>query len=283
MANTRNFNTNTTTLDGRYTRYMVSRVIDNPSNKLLEVEVPTTIPEHFTVELNFYTLTNNSLITSLVLDSNDENVFEATTLVYTDTSYRRLLFIDFSKIDITLDQGRFEVVINFFVPEIGSFNEPQLMLTNISPSRKEVEFSISPEYLTTSSVGKLVNFALPQISSQWVLDAMRQIFNQSPSPTSPNIPTDNTNLTFDVVESFLPQSVVILINDPNTSPMFTSSIKLTTQTVLNAAYGFASQSIMASSSVVYTDAVLNQLVSRSIAYGLNTLNSTQAAGGYNII
>lgn len=262
---------------------MVSRVIDNPLDKLLELEVPTTIPEYFTVELSFYTLTDNSLIASLVLDSNDESVFTATTLVYTDTSIRRLLFVDFSKIDITLEQGRFQVVMNFFIPEIGTFSEPQLVLTDISPSRKEVEFSISPEYITTGSINKLVDFASPQISSQWVLDAVRQIFNQPASATSNNIPTDSTNLTFDIVEEFLPVSVVTLLNDENTSPIFTGSLKLTTQTILNNAYGFATQSILASSSVVYTDTKLNTLVSKSIAYGISTLNFNQYSGSYSLV
>lgn len=283
MANNSNFDTNIQALNGRYTRYMVSRVIDNPLDKLLELEVPTTIPEYFTVELSFYTLADNSLIASLVLDSNDESVFTATTMVYADTSIRRLLFVDFSKIDITLEQGRFQVVMNFFIPEIGTFSEPQLVLTDISPSRKEVEFSISPEYITTGSINKLVDFASPQISSQWVLDAVRQIFNQPASATSNNIPTDSTNLTFDIVEEFLPVSVVTLLNDENTSPIFTGSLKLTTQTILNNAYGFATQSILASSSVVYTDTKLNTLVSKSIAYGISTLNFNQYSGSYSLV
>ncbi len=40
MANSYNYATNIQTLTGRYTKYMVSRVIDNPKNKLLELEVP---------------------------------------------------------------------------------------------------------------------------------------------------------------------------------------------------------------------------------------------------
>lgn len=292
MANEKNFETNLQQLTGRFTRYMVSRVIDNPLNQLLELEVPTTIPENFTVEFNFYSIVDNSLVSSIVLDSNDDDVFSVTQLDYVDESNRKLLFIDFSNSEIPLEQGRYQLVVNFFTPEIGIYNEPPLVVTDISPSRREIELRLAPQYITTSSLNQVVNFASPQISSDWVLDAVRQIFNQPPSATSNNIPTDTTNLTFRITETFLPTDIIALINNPNTNGQFTSSIKTATQTLLNRAYGYATTSINVSRSTTYIDAYgppvftnknLNILVSRSISQALSTLTSTQTLGSYNLL
>lgn len=286
MAKTSNYETDIGQFTGRYTKFMVSRIIDNPLNQLLELEIPTTIPENFTVELNFYSLVDNSLISSLVLDSSDEKVFSAKSLIYSDenqtSSNRRLLFIDFSNVQIPLVQGRYQVVFNFFIPEIGKYNEPQLMVMDISPSRKEVELRITPEYLTPTNINSLVDFGSPRIADDWVLDVARQIFNQPASATSNNVPTDNTNLTFDVVQTFLPQTIVSLINNPSTSTEFTNSVKSTTQLILDRAYGYATQSIAASGSVVYTNARWNMLIQESINYAVATITTTQTLGGYNI-
>lgn len=272
MANSYNYATNIQSLAGRYTKYMVSRVIDNPKNKLLELEVPADIPEKFVVELMFYSLESSYLLSSIALTDEDTDVLKVTTLSYPDTSTRRLLFIDFSSLSINIEQGRIQLVLNFFVPEVGGFNQSKFSLTRISPSRKEVELSLIPQCITDDILEELKVFSSPQINSTWALKAMQYICNQTQS-FDKNIPTDQTPLSFDIVKQFLPPTVTAQLNNPNTSGIFTSSVQMSTQTLLNNTYNQASQSIQAqiAQNVVFTDTKLMEIFSASLGTAYTTL------------
>ena len=269
MANSYNYATNIQTLAGRYTKYMVSRVIDNPKNKLLELEVPAEIPEKFIVELMFYSLESSYLLSSIALTDEDTDVLKVTTLSYPDTSTRRLLFIDFSNLSINIEQGRIQLVLNFFVPEVGGFNKSKFSLTRISPSRKEVELSLLPQCITDDILEELKVFSSPQINSMWVLEALKYICNQTQS-LNPNLPTVTTPLSFDIIQSYLPLSQSIKLNDPLVSGQYTSSIKQSTQTILDNTYAYASESIkdMIRDNTRFTDTMLINIVSSSLGRAL---------------
>lgn len=265
MANSYNYATNIQTLTGRYTKYMVSRVIDNPKNKLLELEVPADIPEKFVVELMFYSLESSYLLSSIALTDEDTDVLKVTTLSYPDTSIRRLLFIDFSSLSINIEQGRIQLVLNFFVPEIGGFNQSKFSLTRISPSRKEVELSLTPQCITDDILEELKVFSSPQINSKWVLDTFKYLCNQSQS-LDLNIPTEKTSLSLDIVKAFLPVSESFKLNDPSSSGAYTASIESSIQEILNATYNFASQSIeeRLPETTRFTDVTINTIFSSSL-------------------
>ncbi len=265
MANSYNYATNIQTLTGRYTKYMVSRVIDNPKNKLLELEVPAEIPEKFVVELMFYSLESSYLLSSIALTDEDTDVVKVTTLSYADKSIRRLLFIDFSSLSINIEQGRIQLVLNFFVPEVGGFNKSKFSLTRISPSRKEVELSLIPQCITDDILEELKVFASPQINSKWVLDTFKYLCNQSQS-LDLNIPTEKTSLSLDIVKAFLPVSESFKLNDPSSSGAYTASIESSIQEILNATYNFASQSIeeRLPETTRFTDVTINTIFSSSL-------------------
>lgn len=267
MPNGYNYATNTATLNGRYTKYMVSRVIDNPRNQLLEVEAPTSIPESFVLELMFYSLAENYLISSIFLTSDDTDTVSVTKLGYADSSTRTLLFIDFAKINTNIEEGRLQLVVNFFIPEVGNFDESKLTLTTISPSRKELELKLIPQCITTESISELRTFASPQINSNWVLDAVRQVFNQPTSSTSANIPTNNTNLTFNIVKEYLPSASQNFLND-TASIELNNVVRTNVQRFMNIAYNYATQSINIINTggvTRYTNTTLTNIVSASIA------------------
>lgn len=268
MAKLSNFETDINSLNRTYTKYMVSRIIDNPLNDLLEVELPTTIPEEFTVEMQFYSLSNNGLVRTIILTSSDTDVFTATKLSYADTSERTLLYVDFSKLSLVLDgqEGKFQVVLNFFIPEIGRYDEPILVLNTISPSRTEVELSLNRKYATEENVNILTNFATPQISSEWVLDAVKYICNQS-IPENSQIPTDKTKISFDIISAFLPQTVQTQLSNPNISTEYTSSVKLSTQQLLDSTYAYATQSIQTymNQDAIFTDTLIVNILSSSLS------------------
>ncbi len=266
MANSYNYATNTQPLAGRYTKYMVSRVIDNPKNKLLQLEIPAEIPEKFVIELMFYSLDSSFLLSSVSLTEEDTDVVKVTTLSYADASVRRLLFIDFSSLSINIEQGRIQAVLNFFVPEVGGFNESKFSLTKISPSRKEVELSLTPQCTTESILEELKIFASPQINSKWVLDTFAYLCNQSQS-IDLNIPTEKTSLSFDIVKAFLPAMESSKLNDQSSSAAYTASVEASVQQILNTTYNFASQSIeeRLPETTRFTDAIISNIFSSSLS------------------
>lgn len=271
MANQNNFKTNIP----RQTvgRLLASRVFSNNLDKLLELQVPAMVPDQFDVEISLYSLADNSLIYTAVFPSSEDGLFQLKALKYDDLSVRRMLFIDFSKTKIPFVNitGRYQMVINFFAREIGDYDNQTLWVSDISPSRTELQLDILPEYKNNTSSLQLVRFASPQINKLWVTDAIKQIFNQSSGTTS-NIPTDRTQMTPDVVTSFLPKPVYQTIyNTSSQSDALAASVESTIQIVLNEAYKYATSSInnkINLGQVRFTQSDLINIVSSSLSTAL---------------
>jgi hypothetical protein len=288
MPNTYNYQTDTTTfVRANISKYLVSRVISNPLDTLLEVRVPSEIPEYFIIEMMIYSKYDNSLIRSYVIESTDENVLSTVTLNYTPSTtgaqptLRKLLFINFAKLDFIFDEGKFNTVLNFFVPEIGTYNEGQFSVTRISPSRTELELNLLPKCTSEETLTELKNFASPQINDEWVLAAIAQVFNQPVASVlnSQKIPTDNSNLTFESIKSSLPVEQRTVLNDPNTPQNFKTLVESRTQTMLNRAYNYAVQSVntlKTNGTVRFTNTTLKSIVSESIRRA--TIDYTQVPG-----
>jgi len=267
MANNFIYASDVTALKEKYNRYSVSRIIENPLQGLLETELPMPIQNEYFVEITLYSLANNTVVFNATIDpTTNPEIIKVVTLSYPDASVRRLMIVDFSKTLPDLPDGRFEVVWNFFVPRVGNAATKPLTLTKISPSRTEVELQLLPEYKTPESASALVDFAAPQINYTWALKAMQYLCNQTQS-LDPNIPTDTTAQSFDIIEQFLPITVVTTLNDPNVSEDFTASIKMSTQQLLNATYNYASQSIQVGiqNNVAFTDERLISIFSSSLS------------------
>lgn len=271
MANTFNYASNITALQNEYTRFSVSRIIENPLQELLEMEVPMPIQTEYFVELTLYSLANNAVVFNATIDPTDDvEILKVVTLSYPDGSVRRLLVIDFSKTLPNLPDGRFEVVLNFFVPRIGTATVKPLTLTKISPSGTELELQLAPQFKTPGSASILKEFAAPQINHTWALKAMQYLCNQSQS-FDQNIPTDQTPLSFNIISEFLPTVVSNTLADANTSGQYTASIQLSTQQLLNATYNYATQSmeVAISEGTRFTDERLIAIFSSSLSTAYN--------------
>lgn len=201
MANQQNYSTNISGLVNP-TKFNVSRIIGDMRDNLLEIEVPANIRVddyvNKFIELHVYSLADNQLIYSTVLDNSISDILKINTITYDDGSSRNLLFIDFSKVS-TFDFpiGRYSVTLNFFSKEIGSYDDRPLVVNKISPSRKEVELLPNPENIVTA-----YNFVLPSIRADWVNDAMKQIFNQENNQDS-MIPTIPDSMSKDLLQQQL--------------------------------------------------------------------------------
>lgn len=243
MANQNNFKSNIPRqLAGRI---LASRVFVNNLDKLLEVQVPAMVPNDFDVEISLYSLSDNSLVYNATFPSSENGLFQLKALKYNDLSIRRMLFIDFSKTQIPFVNvtGRYQMVMNFFAREVGNYQSQSLWVSDISPSRLELQVDVLPEYNTTANSLQLTRFASPQINKRWAIDAIKQIFNQ-PSGTASNIPTDRTSMTPDIVTSFLPTSVYLNIyNTSSQSDVLSTAVESTIQSLLNNAYTYASASV----------------------------------------
>lgn len=267
MAKFNNYESDILGLENTYDRYTVSRIIENPLNELLQIEVPTTIPNNFSVEMSVYSYANNQLVFNTTVNNiNGSGVFDIITLQYTaDSSIRRLLFINFSKILQPFPDGRFELVLNFFSPEIGDSITKPLVLTTISPSRTEVQLKLTPQYRTILSASQLVNFAAPEINSIHILNTLKQIFNQ-PNSSNLNVPTDNTSLSYGLLSEYFPETTKTFIsNSVNINENYKNVISGSIQALFNKAYNYATRSIELANKDRYTDTMIINIVSSSIA------------------
>lgn len=278
MANVFNYASNLVELNDAYNRYTVSRIVTNPIEDLLELEIPADVQQNYFVEMTLYSFADNSIVFNRTINPIDnQDIFKVVTLSYPDASVRRLLVVDFSKIpELVLPDGRFEAVFNFFNPEVGSATTKPLTITRISPSRTEIEVKLTPEHRTPESASLLTTFASPQINSKWILDTFKYMCNQTQSLNT-NIPTDTTLLTFDIIQSFLPVSESTTLSNPNTAAALTQSVKQNTQQLLNNTYLYASKSLQDGvfSQSRFTNEMIVNIFSSSLGKAMMDYNNTQ--------
>jgi hypothetical protein len=276
MANFTNFQSDINALSVQYDKFLVSRIIPSDLSSLLEIQVPAGLPTNYFVQISLYSLFDNSLVFNTAAYSNTQNQFFTEVLQYNSAAgaplqTRRLLFIDFSK--IVLDElelvpdGELRAVFNFFTEEFGNYNTQSLHITEISPSRREVELKLLPEYNTSTMVSKLLETSRPQINSEFISPAVAQIFGRP----APQIPSDNTVFNYSFVTSSddfptgLPANII-------------QQIQNITNTILTQSYHRVTQSINEQLAVPnnkrrFTDIYLHDIISQSISQSYAAITS----------
>jgi hypothetical protein len=259
MAEQQNYQSNLQELSDSYTRYNVSRIIANKKDDLLDMEVPADFSVALlenNIEVNLYSLADNSLIFSDVVKNVSGSIF-IETLQYSDNSLRRLLYIDFAKVQgLDLPSGQYSVTLNFFADEIGSYDDRLLKVNRISTSRTEIELKL----MDLSKQQLMTEFVLPSINSVWITDALKQAFNQSGSTT---IPADNTLLTSQSIGTELPAGMEAQINQYNFESVYDIS-----QEILNKAYIVAKEEVtklLNENKTRFTTQTLSSIISSSLA------------------
>jgi len=200
MPNLENFKSNVDTIEQTQfsPRYTISRVVESYEDDLLETELPADFSDAIlenNIEIHLYNLSDNSLIFSDVIVNVSGSIYTK-TFQYEDNTTRKLLFIDFNKIQprFGLPVGRYSATFNFFKNEIGSHNNKILKINRISTSRTEVELKLTD----TTQQNILQSFSSPVIPSNIIIPVLKQIFNQSGStdvtlPISP-VKIDSSSL-----------------------------------------------------------------------------------------
>jgi len=162
MPNQSNFRNSITTQTD--VRFLASRIVRIPTEQILLEEVPASFgyDAQDNVELHFYTARSNLLVTSIVTKLSDE-VVKLHIVGYDDGTYKTYLQIDFTKLlvskNTTIVPGDYKVSINFFSDEIGSYDNPVLAISEISPSRTEVEvyFTNATDEVNIAQNGRLIS------------------------------------------------------------------------------------------------------------------------------
>lgn len=263
MPNTQNFKTDVVSLSQLYSKYTVSRIIANKKDDLLDMEIPADFSEELlanTVEVNLYSLADNSLIFSDFIRNSDAIYTEI--LKYNDNSLRTLLYIDFAKIvpNLNLPSGQYSVTLNFFSDELGAYDDRILKVNRISTSRTEVELKLAD----LNKQELMTEFVLPSINSLWIIDALKQAFNQ---PQTTTIPADNSVLTSQSIGAELPEGMENQIEQYSFESVYDIS-----QEILNGAYTIATAEVtklLNENKTRFTTQTLSSIISSSLATEYN--------------
>lgn len=146
MPNQNNFRSDVT--NTQEIRYSASRIVRVPEELILFEEVPASFAfdREDNVEIHFYTIPANQLITSTVVKV-DEEIVKSHILAYQDNTYKNFIRFDITKLfvdkNLVLIPGDYRMVMNFFSDEIGSYNDRRLTIETISTSRTEVELTFN--------------------------------------------------------------------------------------------------------------------------------------------
>jgi hypothetical protein len=269
MPSITNFKSN---LSSRYGgRYTVSRIIADMNDDLLSMEIPADFPLGFSnsnIEVHLYSLADNSLLFSFAVRNNKRNAIVVEKIKYSDGSVRNLLYINFAKMDavlVEIPSGRFSATLNFFLDEIGSYDDKILKVSRISTSRTEVELALT----NPNKQSQLEQFAIPRINLRYIQPVLLQIFNQSGS-SDLNIPVspakiDSSSIYRNFTSGSGQQLVQYGFDIDNGNQIGINTIA---QNVLDDAYPLALRAIntliQESGSTSFTESELTEIVVNAI-------------------
>lgn len=245
MPNQYNYETSVAEKLDTYRKYTVSRTVQTSSDTLIEMEVPADFPielPNSNIEIHIYSVAENTLIMSKVIKNNAVGLITKVDLNYLDDeTHRQLLFIDFSKIDdIIFPLGLYSITLNFFVDEVGASDNRSLEITEISPTRFEVELELK----NTEERAKLEKFYGPTITQEWIEYIVKQLFNQEIEEEL-EVPASRTILTPTTIQSYYPSGSRQLLQTYGFFEDSGSKVGLNalTQQFLDEAYNYATESI----------------------------------------
>jgi hypothetical protein len=266
MANQNNFQTDLSLSETSNTRFTVSRIVENLSDDILTAELPTVFPsvlDSITVEISIYSLFDNALVYYGVAQNTDEfTPISVNTFKYSDNTIRTLLYINFAELpNFFLPTGKYQVTFNIFSDEIGSTNDRVLKVTRISPSRREIELEHTNP--TVNNLNVVKNYITPAITSQWIHQVIKQIFNQ-PTQNDNQVPVFPSRVTSASVKDNMSGSLKANLERYGfdiTSGSYVGTNEIT-KNVLDKAYLTVSASIA------------TQLTSGSLRFDAETLRSS---------
>lgn len=150
----------------------VSRIVQFPEEGVLLEELAGSFGYdiHDNVEIHFYTTNGNLLLKSITANVREENIFKFHIVTYDDGTIKTYLRIDFTELfeakNEILLPGEYKMVINFFSDEVGSYNNKNLFIQEISPSRTEIQLGFvnnTNQLQITENERELKEFVEPSV------------------------------------------------------------------------------------------------------------------------
>lgn len=143
MANQNNFRSDVITPTD--SRFLASRIVRFPDEQILYELIPASFGYDIfdNIEIHFYSLIDNSLVTSLLINADDSEILKSHVVTYEDDTFKNYIRIEFTRLfeknDIILPPGDYNIVLNFFANEVGEYNDRKLYIQRISDSRTEIQ------------------------------------------------------------------------------------------------------------------------------------------------
>lgn len=161
-------------------RYSLSRLAQIPADQILFAVEPADFGfyENDNIEIHFYSKFTEELIYSRRISLSD-GILAIKTIKYVDGKYRNYVTFDFNRFiqlyPSYIGPGEYQIVLNIFSDEIGSYENRNLIVDAISDSRTEVNlrFKNTP---TEKDLADLNYFISPAISKPYVDGILQNIF-----------------------------------------------------------------------------------------------------------
>jgi hypothetical protein len=183
MPNQNNFRSDVVTISDP--RFIASRIVSFPEEEILYESIPASFGYDIfdNIEIHFYSVPNNNLLLSTLIDASDSDILKSHIVSYEDGTFKNYIRIDFTRLfekkELFLRPGDYKIVINFFADEIGSYNNRKLYLQDISESRTEVEvafFDTQDIEDLNENLIDLREFILPSFSRPTAIGVAEKIF-----------------------------------------------------------------------------------------------------------
>lgn len=209
MPTQSNFRTDVT--NNKEIRYTASRIVSVGDEFILLEEIPASFGFDIddVVEIHFYTIPENQLILSTVIDLTDD-IIKSHIVSYADDTFKNYVRIDFTKLfinkNLILAPSDYRMVLNFLSNEIGSYDNRILSLQVISDSRTEAQLVFNntvDDAVKEQNLKLLKEFVEPSLNKPDTIGAMEKIFTSG-------ITTDDINegITSALIAQSFPTDVV---------------------------------------------------------------------------
>jgi hypothetical protein len=160
-------------------RYTISRIAQIPDDNLLFSVEPADFGFYTNdnIEIHFYSKFTEELIYSQRVSITDD-ILAIKTIQYEDGKYRNYITFDFNKFielyPLSIGPGEYNIVLNIFSDEIGSYENRKMTIDAISNSRTEVNlrFKGTP---TERDIEELNYFISPSIGKPFVDGILQNI------------------------------------------------------------------------------------------------------------
>lgn len=271
--------------------FFPSRIIneedpDDADVLLQEIPASFAYSESDVIEVHFYTLSTNTLILSTTISVNDPDVLKSHIVRYADGTFKTYIRVDFSQLfalkNLILIPGEYKVVFNLFSNEIGNYDSRDLYITDISPSKLEVQvgFVSSPTpSVQNKNIDDVNNFVYKYFTKAIAIGVAQKIFMSGVDMNDSSEGVNYTNIIdgIDVTDPSLPAAAGIQSRETTIDRVRRLGIETATSTAINtfiqSLFPIIREQIVNNADEKITESEFIQLVELVVTSRINNLQS----------